>query len=357
MDHNPLVGVLPGEGIGPQIVECALDVTRAACALKRIKLDCEIGGEIGRPAEGRCGKALPEEAIKFCAGIFSRGGAILSGAGGGRYVYDVRSHFDLFCKLSPVVAHPELAGSGRMRPGHATDVNILIVREGTSGLYQGHWETTQRPNEGRVGSHTFCYSEAHVRRVVQVAARIASRRRRRLAVIFKESGAPSISALWRDCASEIAATNGIDCSFLDIDYAAYRLIQHPLEFDVIAAPNLFGDILSDLGGLLLGSRALTYGGNFSAAGNAFYQTNHGAAYDLAGSDRANPVGQILSAAMMVRESFRLGEIADSIEAAIRAVWKDGWRTADLAEGACRVAGTRQITDLIVDALQARTVSR
>ena len=356
MRSNLLVGVLRGEGIGPQIVECALDVTRAACALKGIKIQCEFGGEIGRPAEGRFGKALPEEAINFCAGIFSRGGVIFSGAGGGRYVYDVRSRFDLFCKLSPIVVHPELAGSGRMRPGHTTGLNILVVREGTSGLYQGHWETTQRPKEGRVGSHTFCYSETQVRRVVQVAARIAGRRHRRLAVIYKESGAPSISALWRDCASEIAATNGIDCSFLDIDYAAYRLIQHPLEFDVIVAPNLFGDILSDLGGLLLGSRALTYGGNFSATGTAFYQTNHGAAYDLAGSDRANPVGQILAAAMMVRESFGFGDIADSIEAAIRAVWKDGWRTVDLAEGADRVAGTRQMTDLVIDALHARTVA-
>jgi len=251
-----------------------------------------------------------------------------------------------------VVVPPELAGAGRLRPGHAAGVDVLVVREGASGLYQGQWETLRDSGGQRVASHSFSYSEAHVRRVVSAAARIAVRRRRGLAVIYKESGAPSISELWRDCGLEIAAEHGVACSFLDIDYAAYRLVQHPREFDVVVAPNLFGDILSDLGGLLLGSRALTHGGNFSADGAAFYQTNHGAAYDLAGLDRANPVGQILSAAMMLRESFGLGDVAESIDVAIRSVWRAGWRTADLAEDGCRMAGTQRMTELVVQALEA-----
>jgi len=345
-----LVGVLPGEGIGPEIVDCALAVARAAVDRHGVRLQLEFGSDIGKRAEVQHGTALPADVIGFCSGIFSRGGAVLSGAGGGRYVYDLRSRFDLFCKLSPVVVPGELAGAGRMRPGHAAGVDVLVVREGTSGLYQGQWETTSQPEVGRVARHTFSYCEAHVRRVVTAAARIAARRQRRLAVIYKESGAPSISELWRECALEIAAENGVTSSFLDIDYSAYRLVQHPNEFDVIVAPNLFGDIVSDLGGLLMGSRALTYGGNFSADGAAFYQTNHGAAYDLADLDRANPVGQILSAAMMLRESYGLGEASYAIEEAIRSVWRQGWRTADLEEEGCRVAGTRQFTDLILEVL-------
>jgi len=238
-----------------------------------------------------------------------------------------------------------------MRSGHTEGVDLLVVREGASGLYQGQWEQTDRPGEGRRGSHTFSYSEAHVRRIVEAAAKIALQRRQKLSVIYKESGAPTISELWRDCAHDIAATTGVACEFVDIDYAAYRLLQQPRDFDVIVAPNLFGDILSDLGGVLLGSRALTYGGNFSAGGAAGYQTNHGAAYDLAGTDRANPIGQILSGAMLLKESFGLTEAAESIHAAVRSVWRAGWRTADLPEAACQVVGTRKMGALVADAVK------
>lgn len=349
-----LVGVLRGEGIGPEIIECALEVLRATAATAGLELVIEFGGTIGRQAESHCGKALPLNVVDFCSGIFSRGGAILSGPAGGRYVYDLRTRFDLFCKLSPIVVTQELTGAGRMQPGHTSEVDILVVREAIAGLYQGQWELTEDAGKGRLGRHTFSYSEAHVRRVVLAAARLARLRRRALTVVYKEAGAPSISELWRDCAREISAANGVACQFLDVDYAAYRLLQYPREFDVVVAPNLFGDILCDLGGVLLGSRALTYGGNFSPAGAAFYQTNHGAAFDLAGTDRANPMGQILSVAMLLRESFGHAEAAETIFAAIRSVWREGWRTADLLEDGCRVVGTREMGTLVVEAVLAQT---
>ena len=144
---------------------------------------------------------------------------------------------------------------------------------------------------------------------------------------------------------------------VDIDLMAYRLVKEAGAFDVIAAPNLFGDVLADLGAALLGSRGISYSGNYSGRGNAIYQTNHGAARDLAGTDTANPAGQILSAAMMLRENFAFDREASSIEAAIQSVWKEGWRTQDVAVPGSRVVGTREmgarVAERAVAILEAR----
>lgn len=350
--HTLCIGAIPGEGVGPELVELALDVVHAVAARAGIRVSVERGGAIGRLAEKGGGSALPESVVDFCRSIYAQGGAILSGAGGGRYVYDLRARFDMFCKISPVVVHPELAGAGCLRPGHAVGTDILVVREGASGLYQGQWKLEDSPCGDRVGSHTFSYTGGQVSRIVGVAARLAARRRGMLTVIYKESGAPTISQLWRECATAAADRLGIRCGFLDIDYSAYRLLQHPGEFDVVVAPNLFGDIVSDIGGVLLGSRGLTYGGNYSIRRESFYQTNHGAAYDLAGKDLANPVAQILAAAMMLRESFGRPDFCSAIEKAVRRVWRDGWRTADLAEPSCRLVGTREFSRRVLDALES-----
>ncbi len=349
-----LIGVLRGEGIGPEIIECALEVLRAVGEADDASFRIEFGGDIGRVSEKQCGRALSDDVVGFCRAIFDRGGVILSGPGGGRYVYDLRQRFDLFCKLSPIRPPAELAGAGRMAAGHAAGTDILVVRECASGLYQGKWELESRPGEPRRGVHTFSYTESDVRRVVGAAARMARERRGRITVIYKEAGAPTISELWRDCATAIAAEVGVECNFLDIDYSAYRMLQHPREFDVIVAPNLFGDILSDVGGVLLGSRALTYGGNYGADGSAFYQTNHGSAYDLAGTDRSNPVGQLFSLALLLHESFGLSGPARRIERAVRAVWAAGWRTEDLAEAGGRVVGTRRFAQLVAAAILDRS---
>jgi 3-isopropylmalate dehydrogenase len=135
-----------------------------------------------------------------------------------------------------------------------------------------------------------------------------------------------------------------------VDYEAYRLIQHARDLDLIVTSNLFGDILCDLGAVLLGSRGLSFSGNFSGDGAAVYQTNHGAAYDLAGTDQANPVGQIFSLSMLLRESFGLSAAAGLIEAAVAYVWQRGWRTADLASPGSPVIGTCEMADRVADAV-------
>ncbi len=175
-------------------------------------------------------------------------------------------------------------------------------------------------------------------------------------VVLKDGGVPTISDLWRSVAKRIAAEMNVTCCFQNVDYAAYAMIQHPEQYDVMVAPNLMGDVLADLGAVFLGSRGLTYSGNFSAAGHGVYQTGHGAAYDLAGTDRANPAGQILSLAMMLRESYGECDAADLIENALANVFQSGYRTDDLREAGCRTVGTQQMADLVAEAVIALSKS-
>jgi 3-isopropylmalate dehydrogenase len=292
-----------------------------------------------------CGQWLPEDTVEFRSGIFHHGGAILSGPAGGRYVYDLRRRFDLFCKFVPVQPAPELARAGKLLPQHVRNVDMLIVRDNTGGIYQGEWGD-RATDKGRVAEHSFSYSEAEVHRLVEVAARAAANRRGNLHVIVKDGGIPTVSALWRDVGRAAAHRHGVKAAFMNFDLAAYEMIQNPARFDVIAAPNLFGDILADVTGVLVSSRGVTFSGNFNPHGHGVYQTNHGCAHDLAKTDTANPAGQILSLAMLLRESFGLFEAAALIEKSLAQVWRQGWRTADLAESGCKILGTKAMTNRV-----------
>jgi 3-isopropylmalate dehydrogenase len=343
-----LIGVLPGEGIGPEVVEAALSLLPAL----PVRFELVYGGAIGRAAEKLGGEALSGEVCDFCASIFARRGAILAGPGGGRFVYDLRRRFDLYCKLSPLRVSSALLNAGRMRPEHVRGVDFVVVRDNAGGLYQGEWRTVETADRGRRAHHDACYDEADVRRILEVGARVARQRRGEMVVIYKESGLPSFSDLWRDCAAEIASAAGVRHRMLDVDYAAYWMLQHAGQVDVLVTPNLLGDIISDLGGVLVGSRGLTFSGNYAANGAAVYQTNHGAAYDLAGTDRANPAGQIYALAMLLRESFGLRREADAIEAALERVWHEGCRTEDVAEPGLPLLGTRAMAEKVSAALAA-----
>ncbi|MGE3803552.1 MAG: isocitrate/isopropylmalate family dehydrogenase, partial [Gemmataceae bacterium] len=252
-----------------------------------------------------------------------------------------RKHFDLYFKVSPLLTIDGVPDASPLRSEVLDGVDILVARENTGGLYQGSWDEHES-NVGTVAGHRCTYSERQVSRFLYASARLAKERRGELTVIWKEAGLPSLSRLWRKCAEEVAGAMGVRLRLVDIDLMAYQLVCHPADFDVIAAPNLFGDVLADLGAVLLGSRGVSYSGNYTECGHAVYQTNHGAAYDLAGSDRANPAGQILSAALMLRASFGLESAAAAIEEALRQVWSEGWRTADVARPGCRLIGTQEM---------------
>ena len=350
--HAPYrIGVLPGEGSGPEIVGVALEVLAALSEATGATFDVRFGGPIGIDAECGSGVALTEDVAAFCADTFAAGGAVLAGAGGGRFVYDLRRRFDLFCKLNPIRTWDALADASRLRCRRPDEVDVLVVRENVSGVYYSDW-SSERAGVDVVLRQQATHRESAVRRIVVAAARMAALRRGRLAVVVKRGGLPELSALWEAVARDAAAAHGVDASLLDVDLAAYRVVQEPESLDVVVAPNLFADVLSDLGGVVAGSRALTYGGSLAASGAAVYQTNHGSAHDLARTDRANPAGQVLALAMLLRESFALEGEAQRIEGALHEVWSSGIRTADLAEPGAQVVGTREMGCRLVDSVRA-----
>lgn len=355
-EHRPArgtvhrLGVLPGEGVGPEVTGVALQVLAALEGAGLANLEVEILDRIGHATNG---DSLPHELVAFCTDTFAAGGAILAGPYGGRFVYDLRRRFDLYCKLSPLKPSPALQGVVRMRPEAVAGIDLLIVRENMGDAYQGEWSESVTPEHGRVAEHRFRYTETQVRRILHAAARLAARRRGLLAVVAKPGGLPAMSRLWVDCARDIGVAEGVTCEVLDVDYAAYRLVQHAAELDVVVAPNVAGDILCDLGSVLLGSRGLSFGGSFAANGAAVYQTNHGAAFDLAGSGRANPAGHLYALAMLLRESFGLGRAAGAIESALDEVWAEGYRTTDVAEPGALVVSLAEIGERVAAAVGAR----
>ncbi len=352
---DTVIGVLAGEGIGPEIIEVALKILDVISKLTGDSFDVRVGGKIGLPALAESGQPLTHEVINFCQSIFDRRGAILCGPGGGRFVYDLRAHFDLFCKFTPVRPVAALKNVGVIKPEALARVNIVVVRENTAGLYFG---------DGKIGagaersaSHRFGYTEGQVRRILKTAIALAQMRTGKLCMVLKPGGVPSISELWQQKFDELTARFGIEREVLEVDNAMYQLIANASKFDVVVAPNMFGDILSDVGSLLLGSRGMSYSGNFGRAGHAVYQTGHGAAHDLAGTNRANPIGQILSLAMMLRESFGNHDLADAIDLAIENALREGWRTADVADGSSKVVGTREMGAQIARHLESVLDSR
>ena len=343
----PLLGIVTGEGIGPEVSAATLMVLDALGADGLAAVAVRRADEAWLARDER---SLTAETVAFFEEIFAAGGVVLSGPVGGRFVYELRRRFDLFCKLVPIVVPEPLRGAGRLRPECLRDVDVMIVRENVGGLYQGTERVLGTDGDATVAID-FSYSERDVRRVADVAAELASTRRGDLQVVVKRAGVPKVSDLWIQCAEAAATKRGVRCTALDVDYAAYHLIQHPERSDVIVTPNLFGDVLSDLGAALLGSRGLGFSANFSAAGTAVYQTTHGAAFDLAGTDRGNPAGHMRSLAMLLRVSFGLPAAADRIEHALAEVWKAGWTTDDLAIPGARAVGTARFAELVAAAIR------
>lgn len=341
-----VIGVLPGEGVGPEGTAIATEVLRVVASRWDLDFDIRLGGVIGMAAERAHGLPLTAQVVGFCESIFADAGAILCGPGGGRFVYDLRARFDLFCKFTPVRPLPALSDAGVLRPEAVAGVDLIVVRENASGVYFGEGRRTPE-----TATHTFRYHREEVRRIVAVAIRLAQQRRRKLALVVKPAAVREVSELWRDVFDELTRGQALDLSCLEVDNANYQLIANARAFDVVVAPNLFGDILSDGAALLLGSRGMSYSGNFGAPGIAVYQTGHGAAHDLAGQDVANPIGQILSAALLLRESFGLDAPAAAIEAAVARTLAAGLRTADIAAAGLPAVGTREMGRAIAAALE------
>ena len=335
-----VIGVFHGEGVGVEVVPAALDVLAILREYTDRVFDIRTGGLIGYPAKAAFGEALSPEVIAFAKTIFAENGALFCGPGGERFVYDMRRVFDLFCKFTPLQPMPQLSGAGALRPETVEGVDIVAVREGSGGIYQGVWGA-ETGADGRItASHRFDYTDDMVCRIVAVALATALRRRKRLHLVLKPGGIPSISTLWRECAERMVEGSGVELFEHEIDNAAYQLIANPRQYDVILSPNMFGDVLADCGSLLLASRGLSFSGNFNDRGDGVYQTGHGAARDIAGKDVANPIGQMFSLGMMLRESFDWPAADVAIRAAVGAALQAGLCTSDVVWPGAKVVGTR-----------------
>ncbi len=341
-----VIGVLPGEGIGPEVIAASLAVLSAITEHTPLRFDVRVGGQIGLPAERETGRVLPAATESFCRSVFADNGALLCGPGGGRFVYELRTRFDLFCKMVPIQPMPALSDAGVLRPSAVTGVDMLIIRENVGGLYLGDYG-----EDGHAAYHRCRYDAAQVKRILSAGIGVARLRRGRLCVVLKPYGVPSISRLWQEQLDALSAGTGVEVRILEVDTACYLLTADARSFDVVVAPNMFADVLADGAALLLGSRGLSYSANFSASRVAVYQTGHGAARDLAGCDRANPLGQILSLAMMLHESFGLGGLSGIIRTAIAGVLSAGWRTPDIMAPGCRSVGTRELGERVADAVR------
>jgi 3-isopropylmalate dehydrogenase len=348
-----LVSILEGEGIGPDLLAASHRLLTTIAHECGVRFDIRLGRDHDIGLADGYATPLSPSLVEFCQTAFARGGAILAGPGGGRFVYDLRKRFDLFCKIVPVQPCAALQEAGRLRSKFLENVDILIVRENASGIYFGeHVQKTGDDGDRRI-EYTFSYSEHEVRRVVSVAAKLALQRRGHLTVVTKEGGLPAIGDLWKRCGQEIGRSVGVEVDVINIDYAAYYLVQHAQALDVVVSSNLLGDILADVSATLLGTRGLSFSANYAASGASVYQTNHGGAQDLVGKDEANPVAQFLTTAMMLRESFGLAEEARLIEDAVAEVYREGWRTRDLDAAGGRVVGTAEMVDLVIDAMTRR----
>lgn len=358
-----VVGILPGEGVGPEVMAAVAEVLQSVVLNSDYTFDIRYGSLIGNVAKQAYGSALTPEVTDWCESVFAEKGAILCGPGGSRFVYEMRARFDLFCKFTPIRPYPALCDTGVIRPEALDNVDLVVVRENTSGLYFGEGERCIGRGGIERATHTFGYCTSEVRRIIEVGIALAQRRRRRLSLVVKPGGVPAVSKLWTDIFSEMIDSHDLETTILEVDNASYQIIASAREFDVILAPNLFGDILSDNAALLLGSRGLSYSGNFGANGIATYQTGHGAAHDISGKDIANPIGQILSAAMMLRESFGMFDAAEAIETAIGKTLLEGVRTADISAPDSIIIGTREMGHRVAAAVEyemqshVRTVSQ
>lgn len=335
------LGVFSGEGIGAEISESAVRVIEALNTTSDSTLLIEPGPTFERAGDGR--HLLAPGVHEWVDACRSGGIPVLHGPVGGRFVYDLRKAFNLFVKLTPVQTDPALTDASILRPERVVGTDMLLVRDNSGGVYQGEpgWLTDDS------AFHTFQYSREQVSAVIDVAVRAAEAREARLTLVVKAAGVPSVSQLWTEVAEE--KTSGrMGLQVLEIDNACYQLVSEPTRFDVIVSPNMFGDVLGDTASVALGSRGLSFSANFSAEGFGVYQTAHGAAYDIAGTDTANPIAHLLSLAWLLETSLHQPDLAGRLRGAIGAVLARDVRTADIASPSSTVVGTRAMTTHIVE---------
>ena len=348
------VAVLPGDGIGPEIIAQATKVLRKLLPALELK-EAPVGGA-GYEASG---DPLPAATLSLA----KQADAVLFGAvGDSRYdrlerakrpeqaILSLRKELGLFANLRPAQVHPELAGASALKPEVVAGLDILIVRELTGDIYFGQPRGIREVAGAREGFDTMRYSEPEIRRIARVGFEAARKRSRRLCSVDK-ANVLETSQLWREVISiEARAFPDIELTHMYVDNCAMQLVRNPKQFDVIVTGNMFGDILSDEASMLTGSIGMLPSASLDERGKGLYEPIHGSAPDIAGKGVANPLATILSAALMLRYSLDQPAAAARIEDAVRKVLRDGLRTADIHTPGTRRVGTAEMGAALLAAL-------
>jgi len=348
------IAVLPGDGIGPEVTAQGVRVLQAVAAKFGHHIEFREG-IIGGCAIDKMGTALPAETSAICAAA----DAILLGAVGGpkwddpnaavrpeQGLFAIRRDLGLFANLRPVTVHPKLLDASTLRPEVIKDVNLLVVRELTGGLYYGEKKKTAES-----ASDLLAYTADEVRRVVRCAARFARARRKKLTSVDK-ANALETSRLWRRITDEVMRKEFPDVvlEHILVDACAMYLVRKPASFDVIVTENLFGDILTDEASVLAGSMGLLPSASLGEGKRGLYEPIHGSAPDIAGKGIANPYATILSVAMLLRHSLGLEAEASAVEKAVYGVVDKGVLPADIAPAGGKAASTVEAGQAVVAAL-------
>lgn len=352
------VAVFAGDGIGPEVVGETLET------LKVVEKKFGINFSFESALAGGCsidahGVALTDSALRLA----KESDAVLLGAVGGpkwddpkapvrpeQAILALRKELGLFANLRPVQVNRHLLTSSTLKPEVLDGVDLIVVRELTGGVYYGRPSERRTGAAGREAVDTIFYSESEVARLMRASFELARKRRKKVTSVDK-ANIMATSRLWREVAHEVAKEFP-DVQYEDVlvDAMSMHLIRRPRDFDVIAAENMFGDILTDEASMLAGSMGLLPSASLGEGTRGLYEPIHGTAPDIAGQDKANPLATILSAALMLRLSFAQTQAAQAIEKAVDDVLADGYRTADIAQPECRLVGCKEMGRLVREKL-------
>jgi len=353
------IAVLPGDGIGPEIVDQAVRV------LQSLDLQFEMeSAPVGGAAYEQAGHPLPEATLKLA----QASDAILFGAVGD-WKYDtldrplrpeqailgLRKHLGLFANFRPAICYPELTHASSLKPELVSGLDILIIRELTGDIYFGQPRGRRTAVDGffpgaEEAFDTMRYSRPEIERIAHVAFQAARKRNKKVTSVDKANVLETFQ-FWKDVVTEVHAQYpDVALEHMYVDNAAMQLVRAPKAFDVVVTGNMFGDILSDEASMLTGSIGMLPSASLNARNQGLFEPSHGSAPDIAGKDVANPLATILSAAMMLRFSLNQPEAADRIESAVSAVLREGLRTPDIWSEGTRKVGTREMGDAVVAAL-------
>ena len=349
--------LLPGDGIGPEVV------AQAEKTILQLNQQFSLGIELEYALVGGCaidktGNPLPESTLSLA----KEAHAILLGAVGGpqwdarnpnerpeKGLLQLRKSFNLFANLRPAILYAELVNASTLKPEYVTDLDLMIIRELTGGLYFGEPRGVEIKDKIKSARNTMAYDETEIARIAKVAFDIATKRGKKVCSVDK-ANVLEVSQLWREIVTKVHKQYPmIELSHMYVDNAAMQLIQRPKQFDVILTENVFGDILSDSAAMLTGSIGMLPSASMNDAQFGLYEPVHGSAPDIAGKDIANPIATLLSVAMMLKYSLHQPDIANMLEDAIKQVLAQGLRTKDIAKDTPYV-GTEEMGHAIRKAL-------